>query len=134
MMEQGMSDTTVSRTVSIEFNIGEDFLSDILTTACEGGIGYWSQLKDYDCDRDHHYIREYDDYSDEIAADHEWFRIDHDLVMKGLHHMMDPNFEVADYIRKYVYLAITESDAGHIDADAADCIIQAGVYGELVYG
>ena len=38
------------------------------------------------------------------------------------------------YIRKYVYLAITESDAGHIDADAADCIIQAGVYGELVYG
>jgi hypothetical protein len=38
------------------------------------------------------------------------------------------------YIREYIADAINEHDAGHIDADAADAIIQVATLGDIVYG
>lgn len=38
------------------------------------------------------------------------------------------------YPRDYIIDAIADHDAGCIDADAADCILQAAAFGELVYG
>ena len=34
----------------------------------------------------------------------------------------------------YVVVSDNENDAGDIDSEAADCIIQAAIFGELVYG
>lgn len=33
--------------LNIEIEITQDFLRDVLITACEGGIGYWSRLSKY---------------------------------------------------------------------------------------
>lgn len=38
------------------------------------------------------------------------------------------------YVAEYVRDAINEHDAGHIDADAADAIIQVATLREIVYG
>lgn len=38
------------------------------------------------------------------------------------------------YIREYIADAILHHDAGNIDADAADAIVQVAMYGEIVYG
>ena len=37
-------------------------------------------------------------------------------------------------IRRYIADAITDHDAGCIDADAADAIVQVAAFGEIIYG
>jgi hypothetical protein len=42
--------------------------------------------------------------------------------------------KIDNQIHGYVALAVAENDAGFIDSVAADCIVQAGLFDELVYG
>lgn len=46
----------------------------------------------------------------------------------------DRDFEVASYIRQYVIDAVNEDDAGNIDSEAGDVIIQCAIFGELIFG
>jgi hypothetical protein len=41
--------------------------------------------------------------------------------------------EVAPAIREIIITAVREDDASDIDAEAADCIIQVGLFDEIVY-
>lgn len=146
-------------TITIQINLPDQFIYDVLTIAVEGGINYWAVCSEINRDAQYGVIsavlqdlewhmtharceatcrmagapkgatcEEYDqiDFRDES--------IDYDTVVAGLTDLLAGRVEVAPYIREYIERGIREGDAGEIDAEAADAIIQAGLFGELVYG
>lgn len=74
---------------------------DIAITAAEGGIGYWSQIEEYD------YRRWTGTEDDDFAS----IEVPRDFVFYRIHR-------------------INNSESGY----EADCVIQLGVYGKLIFG
>jgi hypothetical protein len=109
----------------------EQYLDDILITAVEGGIGYWSVGRKYVWSDD-------GPTSVEIRQDDEddapWHLVDRSAIRKGIELVLSGEMSVhesyADTLRK----AEREKDAGYIDAEIADMIVQAAVLGDIVYG
>lgn len=129
----------------------EQFLADIISTAVEGGIGYWSQCSHY----------QWVDYSnsgnlfgpvgekdpskgtcatvhvlnaDESGYVEEGLEITVETVARGLGLIKSPEFGVNSRMRGEILVADVENDAGMIDSDDADVIVQAGLFGEVIYG
>jgi hypothetical protein len=99
-----------------------EFITDIISTAFEGGINYWADISKGK-------IREYDD----DGPVGEWIAITPTLVEKGIECVKGPSFQVRDDILAAILLGNRNNDAGEIDIEAADVIIQASVFGEIVY-
>ena len=122
------------------------FLTNIVAIAVEGGIGYWSWCSDYrwysptlsggsalhQDDKCNAYatIREIEEPAEVDGAIH----LDLDVVAKGLARLLHPGFAVRSDIAAAALEARETRDAGLIDAEIADCIVQAGLFGKLVYG
>jgi hypothetical protein len=118
----------------------EQFFSDVLTTAVEGGINYWAAVSNY-CFEDedgndvpasvtvHEMDDETGDYKEpgvpittkEIGA----------AITKILGEEMK---YIPSRTRADIFAASIENDAGDIDADIADTIMQIAVLGEVTYG
>lgn len=111
----------------------------IATTAAEGGIGYWSVIESYDfmrwsnedgypLDVDTEFvfytIHEYDlddpEYSRPAKAGHD---ITPAVIRRGVQQWLDEGRRFDDM-----------SDLAAMDADEADCVIQYGLFGEVIYG
>lgn len=113
------------------------FLADVVITAVEGGIGYWARTRNYRWD-------EGDDAAGQAYATVEvfdadgaladWKLVNADTVAHGIGKIRDANFKINPDLRALILGADAENDAGNIDADAADVIVQAGLFGEIVYG
>jgi hypothetical protein len=56
------------------------------------------------------------------------------LVARGIAALKRPEFKVRRDIITTILLAERDVDAGDIDEEIADVIIQAGIFGEIVYG
>lgn len=126
----------------------EEFLADVITTAVEGGTGYWAAVT--------HYQYEYDGIlclavgkgaegprkgegtrativDEDDGATHE---ITVETIARGIGLIARGECQYAtaeDYVRR-IAAASRENDAGEIDAGDADNIVQAGLFGKLVYG
>ncbi len=108
-----------------------EFASGVLTTAVEGGSNYWASIRNV--------VRAQDLFV--ISA---WFRdsesrdpyklVDAGQVAQGIARLADSRFKINVDLRRLILSAVAEDDAGSIDADAADVIVQAAVYGEIVFG
>lgn len=114
------------------------FLSDVMTTAVEGGINYWAAVSEYRWDLDKYtpeqvgvtvYDQEDDDWPEEGR------RVDLDVIARGIGVLKkaggcgDP-----DYWKQFLLADRTNGEDGDYDAGMADCILQAGLLGEVVYG
>jgi hypothetical protein len=123
------------------------FLADIITTAVEGGIQYWARVTAY-----RWYSPDLDggtaepgpggtanayaivvDGEDEDQVGHEVGLDDIARVLNGLRSAEPPKYWNADAVRR-VIAANRDNDAGDIDADDADVILQLAIFGEVVYG
>ena len=113
-----------------------DFLASILVTAVEGGIGYWAATQSYAWQQTED--RQFTEASVEVRAFEtgddpaDWQAVTLDTIAKGivvLKRKAVPSKFFAD-----LALAVRENDAGYIDADMADAIVQAGLFGTVVYG
>ena len=91
-----------------------EFYGDVIVTARYGAIGWALWRADGDARKT--------------------FTLDKELIRKGIAKVFDPGFEVREDIRKSVIDAYNTQDAGDIDAEAADVIVQAAVFGEIIYG
>lgn len=105
----------------------QQFLADVLCTALEGGIGYWSECGMLKSDALGYvsatlYPAEDDDFPETVLT--------RESIQQGIEKVLSPDFRVNPQIRA----AIASGDAGQIDADAADVIVQAACFGEIVYG
>jgi hypothetical protein len=117
----------------------KEFFFDIFVTALEGGIDYWACASEYylgkdrEYDLDGFYALVSDSEEDDTFPDNS--RIDLNVIVKGLNKIInDDTVKINSEIRRTIRQASIANDAGLIDADAADCIIQVGLLGELVFG
>lgn len=111
-----------------------EFLDDVITTAVEGGTGYWAVVHAYkwvDLKPGEVYavIEEIED--PQAPGRH---RIDADLIARGIGRVLYPGFRIRADLCELIRAADREADAGLIDADGADVIVQAALFGEIVYG
>lgn len=115
------------------------FYSDILETfafGASGGIGVWCDWQEEDIERDAQQrrcltaLRGCRDAEDgEKFAD-----ITLDTIRDGVRAILNNKLAINSVIRQSVVDAWRENDASHIGATEADYIVQAGLFGEIVYG
>lgn len=125
--------------ITVHHEVSDQFLLDVMTNAVESGaIDYWaaihSVMRNAEFDITEFQVAEVED----LDEDAEWFVIDKDAVLNGITTIMtgsteahDP-FEVDDDIKMMVARAVSENDAD-IDATGCDVIVQAAMFGEVVY-
>jgi hypothetical protein len=69
----------------------------------------------------------------EAEDDEETYHVDVNTIRNGIQLLLTGKAEMMQG-RKYVLQALIEQDLGYIDSDVLDMIVQAGLFGELVYG
>lgn len=126
----------------------EEYLAAIISTAIEGSIGYWSQCSQYQWVNDegdvnvvvgeqdgeearatiHQLNDDESDYSKDALV------ITTEVIAAGISKILKGETNVADRIVNYIKAGEVENDAGEIDGEAADVIVQAGLFKEVVYG
>ena len=111
----------MSRTIRVEYEISNELLESISVTASEGGINYWADIE---------YGRIIGIADDELDEPVDLF--DLGMIKEGIEFALSGNY-CNDRIRGYIMNAVVDNDACHIDADAADVIVQLAVFKGLVY-
>lgn len=127
------------------------FLHDIMITALEGGVGYWSVADRIERHEDDNlWYRSYVLYCsdggkealhcgnglDDTCKGH---KVSTQTVTRGLALGKQPEKD-SNKIgwhysqRKHVILADRENDGCEIDSGDADCILQLGIFGEVIFG
>lgn len=106
----------------------------ILCTANEGGIGYWaytSNILRTEADE-----WEYASFVvEDTMGEDDWRHVvDYDAVRRGIAKMLEPDAKVRHSTVAHTLNAVANDDAGEIDADVADAIVQFACFGEIVYG
>tara|TARA_Y100000310_G_scaffold128314_1_gene127491 strand:+ start:657 stop:1040 length:384 start_codon:yes stop_codon:yes gene_type:complete len=119
----------------------EAYLATILTVAVEGGIAYWAEGKNYNWGSENgpfelgmfHYasVQVRDHWGD---MGRNWRRVTVSTIARGIRLLKTGEVKVSSDITGYIGSAEAEKDASYIDSDAADCIVQAALFGEIVYG
>ena len=110
----------------IEIEVDVDFLDCVMVTALEGGINYWADDVIYPENEECNRMRA----SDIVAS------TEHSIVIVDCEG--DPHNLNREKLLKGLSMYAKEhgltTDAGQIDATAADLIIQFALFGEIVYG
>lgn len=107
------------------------FLADVIVSAVEGGTGYWAAAGGYK--------------HDEPAQTQVWLHLEDDpdrkpefvgieAIALGIGRIKRDDFQINGELKKLIVEASAENDGALIDADAADVIVQAAIFGEIVYG
>lgn len=124
----------MERTVQVTLPISDSLLSDVLCTAFEGGINYWCnavKVKDktssYMC---FEVTERYDNSLDEAFLG----VLNNLTIRRGVRLILDGTVKVSPTILGDLRKAVRENYAGYVDSEVADCIVQAGLFDELVYG
>ncbi len=112
------------------------WLQDVFVTALEGGIGYWSECEEY------HWDVDLDDPTDgffavvyDIEDENARYVITEGTIDLGLERLREGKVGLGAYLLGPLMVAdLTNGQEGDIDADGADAVVQAGLFGELVYG
>jgi len=142
-----MASIKLAATVEVD----DEFLSDIIAVALEGGIGYWSQAdqivreSEYgvvltmrpECNWRYRECVLYQSNDDESGYDEAHpLKLDRAAIVLGLSRMLDfgNDLKVAMRYRTTTLEAVVEKDAGNIDAELADIIVQVALLNDIVYG
>lgn len=111
-------------TVTITRTIAPEFIDDVITTACEGGINYWANS----LSRTLNHIRIVES---EDARTH---NLTVRTLVNAMHVIINGMVRINSATRAEITEGVFNNDAGMIDAQGADAIVQVAVFGELVYG
>ena len=128
--------TPITPSAALPTNVDRQALFYLFVTALEGGIGYWSAASAYrwalptgEPDLDGFYAVVEETEEDAPVA----HRIDADTILRGLVHFSQPG-EGYPHVRAVARAVLAGDDEVDYDAEVADCIVQAGLLGEVVYG
>lgn len=131
-----MTDTAITITIDVP----DSTCAAIICTAFESGqygIGYWACAEDVqhgsEDPLDDLYYKSITLVDAEEAED--WKHVvDYAAIRRGLQAVLSPGFKVNPTMRGYVQSGVVGDNLGDIDGDAADVIVQAACFGEIVYG
>jgi hypothetical protein len=116
----------------LQVELTDEECYDVMTTAVESGyygIGYWAEVIQ-ELSRDEQlniteFICSVDENED---GNYTHYTVTPETIRKGVNKILEPDFEIrADLVQSL----FPEWD---IDSESADCIIQAGLFGELKFG
>lgn len=105
----------------------QELHQNIFISALEGGTGYWAQVNAYS------YTQLVADIT--LLDTGEQHHIDEDVIAKGLERVASggvANKQVTSIADMAMHNPERASVA--IDTEVADCIVQAGLFGEIVFG
>ena len=118
----------------------EQFLDDIICTAVEGGIGYWSQVSSYHWGDEKETtvrVHELDSSGSVDASRAAGIPITRNKIEEAITKIAEMNTPI-EYlhprVRGEIFTASLENEAGDIDATLADIIVQVAIFGKVVYG
>lgn len=106
----------------------ENFLTDILVTAVEGGINYWAIVEGYQHSgepADRKVVVRHPEGVAQVTL--------RDIVL-AVRKIINKRVPVTPYIRDILVEADKTLDAGDIDAEVADVVVQVAAFGKIVYG
>jgi len=129
-------------TANITLPISEILCKDLLTACYEGGSAYWLA-----CDRVVYSDPEKENYgvvkiigchesdAEELDAEN-WGDADIGTMMLGIQRLLGPDgaSKVNSDTIKNIAAAVMDPESCDWDADDADCVLQLGLLGDLVYG
>jgi hypothetical protein len=136
----------MSTTIMVKVDLADDFLDDVRVTATEGGIGYWANVVDYTWrepdGRTVVVTHDPDDMADlHVAALASYYAngcagvvIDRAAIARGIAALLDGSVPVGKYLLDMISTGVREGDAGEIDSDGADVIVQAAIFGKIIFG
>lgn len=134
MLLQERPDLTFEVPRNIEDSPERDqLLYDIFVTAIEGGIGYWAQSTEFSYKESNikgFYTDVVDNETKEVFK--EGKRIDRDTIIRGLDLFACGG--ISSDQEDLIKIADLTNDFGNMDADSCDHIVQAGLFGTLVFG
>lgn len=118
------------------------FLADIITSAIEGGTGYWACVHQYQYMMDdtlHPCIGALVPDAGARATiqdedDDKLYELTIDVIARGISAIRATRDGINTGIRQSIITGDNDNDAGEIDADGADAIVQFAIFGRLVYG
>jgi phage host-nuclease inhibitor protein Gam len=106
------------------------FLTDILTTAVEGGIDHWANARRHELGDAGYRRLEVNDHDGEL----EWQLLDAAVVARGVALILqDGQTVLADHWAAMLREARAAGNSRLIDAELADYIVQVGLFGEVVF-
>ena len=114
----------MSRTVKLEFELTDELIEDISVTAAEGAINYWADVE-------YGFITRLHEGGEDLLTGPISLS-DPGLIKEGIEMALAGEY-CNERIRGYVLNAVTHDDASYIDADAADVIVQLGLFAGLVF-
>jgi hypothetical protein len=77
---------------------------------------------------------EHDEEDEESEPQFEPQVVTYDVIRKGIAAILSPGADIGSRLRGYIFAGVIGNDGGEIDADAADAIVQFGMFGKLVFG
>lgn len=120
------------------------FYRDILCTAIEGGSNHWAQFRnvlrvpgEFGPEYDRFDIRP--DRSEGLPFNdgdprNGWQAITADKLQAAIEKSLAGEIKIRQDLVETIREAQVELDASNIDAELADCIVQAAAFGEIVFG
>jgi hypothetical protein len=117
----------------------DELLHGLFTTALEGGIGYWSECSDYrwsikgdGVDEDYTgFSATITETDDDNSPKHV---IDRKVISKGYRLATTTHRDAIAWSTGKPPLIVTDDTDWDYDAGDADCIVQLGLFGKVVYG
>ena len=131
--------------INICVEVPDQLCADIMCTALEGGIGYWSQADKIErkpCDpanpsEDFNYVSCLLAELNDDEGGYDWdcpHILDYGSIRDGLHTLLTGYCQINSELRGYLLDAVLNGDASSIDSEGADAIVQAALFGEIKYG
>jgi len=139
-MAYGMNDVTIAGSVNITIDITERMVSDILISALDnpyGGARYWVQnvrVKSNDAEDILDEIWYSATFEDSYGDHNPKYFVNGEKVIAAIQDILNQNVTTSQIICDTLSKAIREDDAGYVDADVADVVLQVAVLGEIIYG
>lgn len=137
----------ITKAVELELSVSDQILFDVFVTALEGGITYWAAVAKYSIwlkdDAGTTSIPHKEDLTGFFAVivdvedeNESLVRVDNDTVFRGLVACATEDVKNLGSHARQVARSLLFSDNEDVDFDAgdADQILQAGLFGEVVYG
>ena len=113
--------------------MNDNFAGDTLTTALEGGSGYWAMFRKVERAADLTVISLEVKPEDERSTP--WRRIDHAAITAAAQRILtDKSIKLhASYIGR-IAADLRDEDSCMMDAIGADAVLQVAAFGDVIYG
>lgn len=115
------------------------FYADIIITAVEGGTNYWAYSREYSWakdDEDPTLTRaQLCDMEAYDTDEEKWHNVTTSTIAHAYYTIRkDSNLGISSQARARFGCAFEDLDAGDLDANDADTIVQIGLFGKVIYG